>query len=385
MAKYRVLWFDDEWKELEEISENALDYDIELVGVNNAVEGLQILKNDLLKYQGVILDGKFYMDSDKTGDEINDDAFGKVALFLHDIHTNGGVLPWFILSGQPTFVHEVNNSVKLLGISAYGEGKVFDKNKDEDKELFKLMVKAIDNTPMLRAMVKHRLVFEACEEKYLGNQKNRLLKVIENFELQTFENSEDLFTPLRKIMERMIDRFSELGVVPDTLSLNDLKYFSKGKHREYEFHGEIFPPLIAHLFNSIIDIIQDACHLKKDLNFKVDQFIQSSGTTYLYQSTALIVLEIIVWFKSFVDTLPNPDESKRLWSKKRIQIENQSKLIYGEINSITDGWGNFISEDGTEKSIPPYMMQDFQQSDRVRIILKEDNNDHIQNIEHVDK
>lgn len=383
MAKYKVLWFDDEWEELEEISENALDLDIELIGVSNASYGLSILQNDLMNYQGVILDGKFYMDSTKTGDEINDDAFGEVARFLHDIHARGGVLPWFILSGQPTFVHEVNTSVKLLGISSYGNGKVFDKNKDEDKELFKLLVEAIDNTPILRAIVKHRLVFHTCEEKYLGDQKDRLFEIIKNLELQESKNSEDLFTPLRKILERMMGRLADLGVIPESLTLNELKYFSIKKHKGYEFHGDIFPPLIAHLFNSVIDVIQDACHLKDDLRFKVDEFVHGSGTAYLYQSTALTTLDLIVWFKSFVDDLPNPDGAKKLWGKMGIEIENQSKWILGEINSIKDGYGNFISEDGwIKRSIPSYLLKDFHERDIVRISLKESNQNHIQNIEH---
>jgi hypothetical protein len=383
MAKYKVLWFDDEWKELEEISENALDHDIQLVGISNAQDGLNELWNNLMNYQGVILDGKFYLDPTKTGDEINDDAFGEVARFLHDLHTSGEVLPWFILSGQPTFVKEVNTSVKLLGISSYGKGRVFDKNRDEDKELFPLLVEAIEATPMLKAMVKHRLVFQVCEEKYLGDQKERLFEMIKNLELNGQKNSEDLYTPLRKILEKMIDRFVELGVIADDLSLNDLKFFSKGKHKDYEFQGEIFPPLIAHLFNSVIDVIQDACHLKEDLRFKVDEFIKGSRTSYLYQSTTLTILDLIIWFKSYVDDLPSPEECKKKWSKISIEVNEKLGWILGEINSIKDGYGNFISEDGKiRKSIPSFLLKDFHEGDIVRISLKESNQNHIQKIEH---
>jgi hypothetical protein len=384
MAKYKVLWFDDEWEELEEISENALDLDVELIGVSNASDGLSILQNDLINYQGVILDGKFYMDATKTGDEINDDAFGEVARFLHDLHTNGKILPWFILSGQSTFVHEVNTSVKLLAISSYGKGKVFDKNRDEDKELFELLVLAIDAAPMLKAIVKHRVVFEACEEKYLGDQKNRLFEIIKNLETNDSKNSEDLFAPLRKILERMMERLSDLGVLPNGLSLNDLKFFSCGRHRNYEFQGEIFPPLIAHLFNSVIDVIQDACHLKDDLRFKVDEFVHSSGTSYLYQSTALTILDLIVWFRSYVDDLPNPDESRKQWRQIGVEIHDESEWILGEINSIKDGWGTFLGKDfTTRKSVPRHLMRDLNLGDVVKILLKESNREHIERIEKV--
>lgn len=382
MAKYKVLWFDDEWQELEEISENALDHDIELVGVSNAQNGLHELSNNLIQYQGVILDGKFYLDQTKTGDEINEDAFGEVARFLHDLHTRGELLPWFILSGQPTFVKEVNTSVKLLGISSYGKGRVFDKNRDEDKDLFPLLVDAIESIPMLKAMVKHRLVFQVCEERYLGDQEERLFELIKNLELNGQKNSEDLFTPLRKILEKMIDRFAELGVVSEGLSLNDLKFFSRAKHKEYEFKDEIFPPLIAHLFNSVIDVIQDACHLKDDLRFKVDEFIKGASTNYLYQSTALTIFDLINWFKSYVDDIPSPEECKKKWSKISIAVNEKSGWIRGEINSVKDGWGNFISEDGAvRKSIPRHMMNTFQQGDIVRITLKENNQNHIKDIE----
>lgn len=384
MAKYKVLWFDDEWQELEEISENALDFDIQLVGVGNAQDGLEELKKNIMEYQGVILDGKFYLDPSKTGDEINDDAFGEVARFLHDLHTQGQILPWFILSGQPQFVREHHNSVKLLGISSYERGKVFDKNRDEDKELFSLLVNAIESTPILKAFVKHRGVFEACEEKYLGDQRDRLFEIIKNLELQGPKNPEDLFTPLRKILERMVDRFSELGVVPEKLSLNDLKFFSKSLHRDYEFKTEIFPPLIAHLFNSAIDVVQDACHLKDDLRFKVDEYVQGSGTTYLYQSTALTILELTIWFRYFVEGLPSPEESTKLWKPKELHTLGIGEWVLGVINSGQNGWGNFTSEDGNINiGIPKAMMKNIDLSQKVKVKLKKDNSKHVEQIENI--
>jgi hypothetical protein len=64
-------------------------------------------------------------------------------------------------------------------------------------------------------------------------------------------------------------------------------------------------------------------------------------------------------------------------------MENELEWIVGEINSIKGGWGNFSREDGrVKKSIPPPMTKDFQQREIVRIILKESNQNHIQNIEH---
>lgn len=379
MAKYKVLWFDDEWEELEEISENALDKNIELVGVSNAEDGLRLLRENSRIFQAVILDGKFYLDPSKTGDEINDDAFGEVALFLHDLHTKGQVLPWFILSGQPQFVIDIHRSVKNLGKSSYGKGKVFDKNKDEDIKLFEVIIEEIDKTPLLQAYVNHKAVFESCSIHCLGpDQEERVFNIIKSLVSNELQNSEDLFTPLRKLLERMIERMAELGIVPENLSLNELKRFSISSHNTYEVIQDIFPPLISYFFNFVIDLIQDACHLTDGLSLKVEEHIRGNGQPYLYQSTAFGILELMAWFNNYC--IQNPERALNLqkWRLKSngnigpLERDSQGNyhvgqtlLPYGRVHGVLEIGINLLIEksidnDKETKSMYPKFATRFQ-------------------------
>jgi hypothetical protein len=103
MLKYKVLWLDDECETLESIVELAAETDIELFGYIDAESGINELTKRNVNYDAVLLDGKFH----KTGAErgaraLGNTAFTKVALTLKELKAQGRIMPWFVLSGQPT-------------------------------------------------------------------------------------------------------------------------------------------------------------------------------------------------------------------------------------------------------------------------------------------
>ena len=132
MSNYKILWFDDEHQTLETVKEEALVNDIELIGFTNAKSGLKELEDNFNQYQAVIVDGLFFDESEQDEIDKGGTAFGKVALFLKSQKDKGKVIPWFILSGQPSFVKEKNILVELLSDSDFNNGKIYDKNNDED-------------------------------------------------------------------------------------------------------------------------------------------------------------------------------------------------------------------------------------------------------------
>lgn len=160
MSNYKVLWFDDEHETLEMIKEEALLNDIELIGFKNASDGIKELKENYKKYDSVLLDGLFFKTSEHTGDNVSGEAFGEVAKVLGNLKTQGTIIPWFIYSGQKSFVKEKNELVNVLADKAYANGKIFDKNKDEDFiELCKEIKLATDQQPYTRARIEFQESF----------------------------------------------------------------------------------------------------------------------------------------------------------------------------------------------------------------------------------
>lgn len=126
---YKVLWLDDEHENFQSIKDEALLENVRLIGYTNANDGGLELSKNHANYDAVILDGLFLRTEES---DISNVAFGDVAKILVELKSKGILMPWFIFSGQPSFVKDKNSLVEIFKEDASANGKVFDKNKDED-------------------------------------------------------------------------------------------------------------------------------------------------------------------------------------------------------------------------------------------------------------
>lgn len=350
MSRYKVLWFDDEWEELEEISEEALDFDIELIGVSNAEKGLEML-NNLENFDAVLLDGRFYKDANQIKNDESDKAFGMVAKELDKRVGSNNFIPWFILSGQPSFVKEDNKLVELFedNSKAWGGDKVHDKNDDDNTSLWKDMVKAIETTDSYIIKKKYSAVFQVITNGTIAKEHNsRLISVIQNIHNpDQINNAIDLFNPLRKIIEGVKDKMIDLNIIPSDLPFNKLSYFVAGEHNQYSFKKEIAPPVIKHLFKNVIPILQEASHGKKEMLLSLEEFHHSTNRSYLYSSTAYQVMEILIWFNEYVAENSDKEENRKIWSIPEVTEESDEESeineswIEGEIIKVENNYGTF--------------------------------------------
>lgn len=339
MSKYKVLWFDDEWDELEEISEEALDFDIELQGVSNAEEGISLLESSKMEFDAVLLDGKFYSNAKQTKGAETDNAFGRVVKFLESKIKTDDFLPWFILSGQTSFVKDNHSLVELFKDSAkeWQGDKVFDKNDDDDTpELFSRLVKTIKGTDSFKIKSQYAEVFDVIKLGFLSKEQEPiLLSAIRKMEnTHKIDNSITLFNPLRMLIERVQEKLVEIGLVPSELSFNGLQYFIPMTHKDYDFNGVIAPPIIGHLFKGIIPVLQEASHSKEDMRLGFEKYVIDSERSFLYRSTTFQVLEILLWFKRFIIENPHREVNKLLWSLKEI---NSDLDLKGELKQDDNG------------------------------------------------
>lgn len=173
---YKVLWFEDEHETLEDIKDDFKVQDINLYGFANAENGLEVLLDNPKHYDAVLLDGLFFKSSKDSGSDVSEEAFGNVAKALLTLKAQGIVLPWFIYSGQKSFVKDNNTLVNVFKDESYASGKVFDKNNDKDLiELCSKIKEAADKQPITRVRQEFSEAFQAFELGILEKRHEHLL------------------------------------------------------------------------------------------------------------------------------------------------------------------------------------------------------------------
>lgn len=219
---YKILWFDDEHETLEDVKENCLLEDIQLIGFSNAKDGIKAINEDYFRFDGILLDGMFFNSPEQSGDP-NDSAFGEVAITLSNLKARGIILPWFVYSGQKNFVKERNSLIDYLTTQAFANGKVFDKNKDEDfVELCAEIKKAANSQAVTEARHNNPELMRIFELGYLPevveiNVLDLLITPLPS------SNSElkNILTNIRSIQESCLLKLQSVGVL--TANLNTFK------------------------------------------------------------------------------------------------------------------------------------------------------------------
>ena len=336
--KYRVLWFDDEFDSLDIIKEKGKLSGIQLVGFNNAKEGIEELNLRIEEYDAVIVDGKFYDNPDQTGDALGDKALFDVGVALNSL-SDRKKIPWFILSGQISFTKETNRYAE-----GFKNNMVYDKAVESDIEkLWKDIKLEADQQVETQIRHKYQRVFDVCTEKYIGEEAGRKLfnaiRIVED-DTETLD-TEDFFNSIRKVIEKLFFGFNKIGVLPDEIInfsgwLNNSSRFLCNSHQSFKLNQEILHPSVSFNLRHIMQIIQDASHNEGTLSLRIDEYVRSLATPYLYKSIVLQLLDIILWFKSFSDD--NPDISAN-----RITFSYTEQDKVNEYHGIIeqDSLGNF--------------------------------------------
>lgn len=351
MKKYNVIWFDDEYLTLNIIKEKATLNDINLIGFDNAQDGIKELKRLPLSYDAVIVDGKFLKKPGQTSDTIDDSALFDVAVALMELSSIKKT-PWFILSGQISFTKEKNRYA-----DGFKNNKVYDKTKDEDLLTLWHDLK-IEADLQEETQIRHsyQRVFEVCDDKYIGNDTAKsilqMLKFVEN--VKDFQSTEDLFNSIRKIIEKVFTAFYNLGLIPEEIYkgkgwINNSSKFLAGKLLSYKLEGEILHPTIAFSIKNILQVIQDASHSEGELSLRVDQHVKELSTPYLYKSLVYQLLDVLIWFKSYADRNPNIKINKSLWSKLEEVVGDWQDGIVISLSSAK-GYAFFKPNNGTSNA-----------------------------------
>jgi hypothetical protein len=295
---YKVLWFDDKPEENQVDREDALLKNIKCNCYKNSETGLKELTLNYKDYHAVILDGLFYKKTTDKGTP-NDAAFGEVAKVLGNLKAQGNIIPWFIYSGQPSFVKNKSVLIDIFSEDAFANGKVFDKNKDEDFiELCNQIKVEADKLPRTKTRHNYPDIFEIFELGYLPDavEENVLDLLIKPLP-QNNSEFKAVLTNIRSIHESCFLKLSSINVVTKNITSVSLKlkHLSGNIKRENNWKptSEVYQSKeILNLNEWIYYTCGTYLHYLEDQHY--DGYMISN---YAVESLKFGLLEILLWFK----------------------------------------------------------------------------------------
>ncbi|RLJ61605.1 hypothetical protein CLV86_2628 [Lacinutrix venerupis] len=338
--EFKVLWFDDVHHRFEIFKNRAKQQSINITAVTNAMDGLKLLKKPNVDFDAIIIDGLFYTDDGKEGDNVNDDAFGQVAKFLGNLKAQNKIIPWFIYSGEPGFINDDNSFLKLFSKDSYGSKKVYDKNVPTDEALLFNDIKSeINRIPKTQLKIKYSDAFALFNNGHLSQiDADTLSNILIDVELENKINND--FLSLRKLIEGTVDVAHSKGLIPFNINKNNLNAsfaFLCNKNTNYELIEPYFHSAVTDLFSLYLKIIQDASHKKVSLELKVEDYISNQANNYLFRSCLYCVLDLLSVFNVLFEKFDNLELPDQKWKELIATNLYQGKIDQDEDNNYFCG------------------------------------------------
>ena len=387
MKEYRVLWFDDEVEGnagLRQIKDRALRNDIILEGVTNAEEGLRTLSDNLHSYDAVLVDGLFHVRAKDSGSAVSHDALRMVNIRLAELKERK-MFPVFLLTGQANVISSSEGAKGV--ISVFHENKFYEKQRaiDDDFELWDDIKRACDEQLDVQLRHRYHKVFEACSEECLGYSVGvSMLKLIKLVHETTDDpDVEEYYNQLRVIIEELFRASNRFGLLHDAcitnkgVNIQQASMFMSGQKCELlkiECRKSHFPRLIAQNLWNIIQVANSGSHSndKDDQKVNITEYHKAVKSPFLLYSLVYQLMDILIWFKSYVDANPDVEKNKTLWVS--LTPVASGAWVPGFLSSIhANGWGTFIPDGSAESlSIPPKLVSDngLSEGTRIQVITK---------------
>lgn len=295
---FTILLIDDDKGYSETLVDLASNHDMVIRWISNLEDAMIELQNQFEQYDGVILDGRGMLNAEE--DQEKDSHLFQAIRKLDGLKSHGKYIPAVVNTG---FIDRYKTSFETEDL------KIFSKNGEESSMLrhLKSLIAGSDDE---KIRGKYPDAFAAFGDGYIDKSKERylldVLKVIEN---QDFSGLEEHFaTPLRKVLEAVYRRINEMDsawlpndFIPNgALNLtNCQKYLSglavnsmDGRNviKRYGRHDSLWPTRIGWLTTGVQGASQNLSHDSMDY-----------PPRYAVQSIAFGIMELLVWFKSFVD------------------------------------------------------------------------------------
>jgi hypothetical protein len=288
---WKVLFVDDDHRYAEPLIDRAYSAGLELEYYDNWEEAFSMLQEDFNKYHGVIIDGKGKLTKDSRGDDQRhvNRAIGD----LRELKGKKQLIPFVVLS-------------KYIELKDTIDEPFFEKGKDE-QEMFKYLIRNIQNSETNIIKAKYKDVFEVFELSYLDKTtENHLTEAIKTFENGNLTGGS--YTLLRMILESIYKSLHELDdkLIPYRCLRfdNDKINFTLCERRlkglainDRTTHKLLFPEETPVLPEFISSVISEYTRL---FNRSVHAEHNDIITRYTYGGALFFMMDLLLWFKEFV-------------------------------------------------------------------------------------
>lgn len=357
---YNILWIDDEHDNLNSTKGRAKRNGINLNPFKSLNGGMSELERNYPFYDGVLLDAKFFEnEDDKKGTE---DTYN-VHRAKEQLLQLKKKFEVFVLTGQAEAYED--KTFKKAFTKVYKKG-----SDDEIDRLFSDIKKAASSQKDTQIRHFYKRVFDVCTEKYIGEYAGQdilnLLKVEDESKLDNH------FNAIRKIIEDLFSAFHKFNLLPDefvspTVALNQSSIFLAGKEQKektdqkYKQHRHLeethLPPMIAYYIRSILHVTQSGSHRSN-----IDHHVRFVRTNYLMKSVLFQLLDVLVWFKMYVDSNPKTENWEKIEATTELEVPALNVLVDGKVINLDTqkGFAFFQPNSiGDNVYIPPHLVSNY--------------------------
>jgi hypothetical protein len=365
---YNILWIDDEHETLGGTKGRAKRNGINLIGYKSLNSGMSELERNYPFYDGVLLDAKFFENDDDVKGSEDTENVHRAKERLLSLKKKFEV---FVLTGQA---------------EAYDDGtfkkafpKVFRKGKDEEIDrLFVEIIESASKQEDTQLRQSYKRVFDVCTDKYIGEYAG--LDILTLLKVDDETNIDNHFNTIRKIIEDLFSTFHKFNLLPaefvkPNISLNQSSLFLSGLEQhertddKYKKHRHLLethlPSQIAFYIKNILAVTQSGSHRSN-----IDDHVQLVRTPYLMKSIFYQVLDVLVWFKMYVDSKPKTENWERIESAESTERLDVLEELKGEVFNLNliKGFAFFKPETGGDNIfIPPHLVSEFNLKDEMPI------------------
>ncbi|GAA4801873.1 hypothetical protein [Litoribaculum gwangyangense] len=343
--KYNILWIDDEHDDdaLLTFILLAENQEIILHGYSNFKEGFSALTTNINFYDAVLLDALFF--EDETSQTPNPAGLGSALKKLNELVPKK-VFPYFVLSGQTHFTDVTNPILEAFQLRCYNK-----KNPDDVQELLKNIKIEADQQIDLQIKHENQKLFDILEN-YPDKSRDTFMAIFKGMRGLDFNFSDD-FTSLRKILEILFRMTNAVGLLhdycvqkgADGVNLSESSLFLSGKdtkHLKVRCTKTHFPKIISENVKNIIFITGAASHtttLSSTETVNIQAYRNKVNTPYLLYSLALQLMDVLIWFDSYIKENGDVEKNKSFWEEIEIDINEEDYEITEIYEIQPNGWG----------------------------------------------
>ncbi len=367
---YNILWIDDEHESLSGTKGRAKRNGINLFPYKSLNSGMAELERNFPFYDGVLLDAKFFENEDDVKGSEDTYNVHRAKERLLQLKKKFEV---FVLTGQAE-AYEDRTFKKAFT-------NVYKKGSDEDIErLFADIKLAAEKQEDTQIRHEYKRVFEVCTERYIGELASQdilnLLKVKDETNIGNHLNN------IRKIVEDLFNAFNKFDLLPSdfvkpVVALNESSKFLAGKSSDGTFFHEKgyqhledthLPMQIASMLRNILMVTQAGSH-RSD----IDIHVNSIKTNFLFKSVFFQLLDVLIWFKMYVDSNPMTQN----WIKEEQGFsEIMTPSHSGKVINYNHqkGFAFFMPDEGGDNVfIPPHLVKSHELNDgkQVQVEIEE--------------